>query len=300
MVIRATPVVCLVGLLAGTAPAVAAPVKVVSRAVVLDRAGRAPIAIRCLRARRECRGSVALGVPQRHLPVGCATCLVSVGRAGFRIPAGRTHTVSVRRSGPADVSDAADSWDVVALARLRGEKLDETAAARRQRTVKLGAPTTLPRPAVPLALVDIMSRWGLDSQSDDNALRFRVRTPRGTDAVRVEVRGRSLDLHPDMTEGPYVVPAGSFAPAGTNFHGELPIASGEFRYGERYPVRVTACNGPACEALQVEAEVSQGAYGYGDPICRLPRAGGSARAVLRPRAVHPSALAVLVAAPASA
>jgi hypothetical protein len=293
---RAAPVLCLLVVLAGAAPADAAPVKVVSHAEVLDRAGVAPIAIRCRRAHRACRGSVTLGVPQRHLPVACSTCLLDVGAARFLIPAGRTRAVTVRRAGPADVSDAADSWDVVAVARLRGEKLSRTEAARRHRSVRLEAPAALPRPAVPLALVDVVSRWGLDSQRDDDALRFRVRTPRATGAVRVEIRGRTVDLHPDMTEGPYVVPAGSFAPAGTNFHGELPIAPGEYRYGERYPVRVTACRGFECEALEVETEVSPGAYGYGDPICRLPRTGATAAAA-RPAVKHPSPLAVLLAAP---
>jgi hypothetical protein len=208
--------------------------------------------------------------------------------------------VAVRRVGPADESFEADSWDVVALGRLRTERLGMQARARRLRALRLEAPATLARPPVPLALVDIVSKWGLDQQRDDDALRFRVRAPRGVDAVRVEVRGRTLDLHPDMT---FVVPEGSFAPGGTNFHGELPIAAGEYRYGERYPVRVSACQGDACQALATEAEVSPGAYGYGGPICRLPRADGTAGPVAprrrRRAAVHPSALAVLVAAPAA-
>jgi hypothetical protein len=238
---------------------------------------------------------VTLGVPRRHQPVSCSTCLHEVGRAQFQIAARKTRVVAVRRVGMGDVSAAADSWRVIALARLRGEHIGQAAAERRQRAVRLDAPPALPRPAVRLSLIDLVSRWGLDSQSEENALRFRVRAPRGSTAVRVDIRGRALDLHPDMTDGPFFVPAGSFAPAGATFHGELPIAAGEYRYGERYAVRMTACEIDACSQRTVETEVARGAYGYGDPICRLPR--GAARAGRRPATIHPSPLAVLLAAP---
>jgi hypothetical protein len=290
--------VALLALPAGVAEA--ARVEVVSRDVTLSRAGVAPIAVRCAARRRSCRGVVRLGVPLRHQPVACDTCTLQVGRARFKIGSGRTQVVRVQRRGAADVSAAADRWEVLALARLDREKLGMNAIARRQRPVRLSAPPALPRPPVELSLLDVVSRWGLDYTGDDNALRFRVHAPRGTEAVRVEVGGRAVDLHPDMTDGPYVVPEGSFAPGGNAFHGELPIARGEFHYGERYEMKVYACHGSTCEALDELREVDRGAYGYGDPICRLPRGGGSAPAFVRRGATHPSALAVMVAAPGSA
>jgi hypothetical protein len=272
----------------------AAPVKVVSHAVELSRADVAPIAVRCTRA-RACRGVVEVGVPLRHQPVSCEACTLRIGRAHFRIGPGRTRLVRVHRSGPEDVSAAADSLEVFALASLDGEKLGMNARARRQRRVRLEAPAALARPVVGLSLVDIVSRWGLDNGQDDNALRFRVHAARGTEAVRVEVAGRAVDLHFDMTDGPYVVPRGSFAPGGTAFHGELPIGRDEFHYDHRYEMNVTACHGSTCDALDEFREIDRGAYGYGDPICRLTPGSGAPGAAPAPR--RPNPLAALVAGP---
>ena len=268
--------------------------KVVSKTVTLSRADVAPIAVRCSRT-RACRGVLELGVPLRHQPVSCSTCNLRIGLAHFRIGAGRTRRVRVHRSGPEDVSAAADRLDVFALAHLDGEKLGMNARARRQRRVRLMAPAELPRPAVGLSFVDVVSRWGLDGGADDNALRFRVHAARGTDAVRVELAGRGVDLHFDMTDGPYVVPRGSFAPGGTAFHGELPIGRDEFHYGQRYEMNVNACHASTCEALDEFREIDRGAYGYGDPICRLTPGSGVHGAAPAPR--RPSPLAVLVAGP---
>lgn len=290
---------CLLAASALLGPAAAlgsVPVKVVSTTVTLRQAAVAPVVVRC-RAHRVCRGVVTLGVPQRGLPVGCPTCNVTVGAARFRIPGGATRTVAVPRRGADDLSYYADAWDVIALATLRGERPGPAAAARRQRNVRVDAPPALPRPATALTLVDVLSRWGLDQPRDDNALRFEVRAPRGTDSVRVEIRGHTVDLHPAMGSGAYFVPSGSFAPAGVILHAETPIGRDEFHYGERYPMRITACQGDTCQALEVEREISQGAYGYGGPICTLRLGAGFTRK-LEPAVVHPSPLGVLVAAPA--
>lgn len=297
---RAALLLAALAALGAASPAGArTPVAAVSGTVVLKRADVARVKVHC-RQRHTCAGFLLLGVPARDLPVSCAACNDTIGGAQFRIRARHTSVVEVPRGFNQEPSAQANALDVWALAMLRGERglqnIDR--AARRQRAVRLVAPPELPRPRVPLTLTDIVSRWGLGPDDrDDNALRFRVQTRRGTDSVRVEFRDRTLDLHPSAEDGPYLVPAHSFAPAGVAFHGELPIARGEYRYGESYPLRITACAGSVCETLTSDSEVSEGNYGYGGPICRLRLPDGTTR-VLHPRVVEADPLAALTAAPA--
>lgn len=296
---RAAVLAAALAALGAAAPAGArTPVAAVSGTVVLKKADTALVRVHC-RQRRTCVGLLSLGVPERNLPVGCPACNVGIGGAEFRIRGRSTRTVAVRRGDVTQPSDDADALDVWAVATLRRERLQNIdRIARRQRRVRLVAPPELQRPRVPLALTDIVSRWGLGPDDrDDNALRFRVQTRRGTDSVRVEFRDRTLDLHPSAEDGPYLVPAHSFAPAGVAFHGELPIARGDYRYGESYPLRIIACAGAVCETLTTDSEVSVGNYGYGGPICRLRLPDGTTR-VLHPQVVAPDSLAALTAAPA--
>lgn len=239
-----------------------APVEVVSQEVVLARHDRARVVLRCNRSGRPCRGVLTLGVPRCGGPALDPRCLVPLGRRSFAIGARATRRVVVPRNVAGEhVAGRPDALVVHAAPSLR--RRAPARITRPTREVRLVAPASLARPALALEL-----RFAERLVHDRHAVRFEAAAPRGTTSVTVQLDGRSAELHP-RGSGPYVVGRRSFAVAGTIWHGELPVAEGELRAGERVRYRLLACDDAGCTETPGEITLGRDRSRDPQPICRL-------------------------------
>lgn len=247
----------LAAALAALAAGSPAPVEVVSDEVVLARHDRAPIAVRCNRRRRACRGVLVLGIERcSGHPVAQPGCQLAIGRRRFAIAARSTGTVTVRRALPAEyTADGPEEVVVRATPHLR--------RPGRSRRVRLVAPPELPRPELRPGL-----RMAERLVRNEDAIRFHAAGPRATTSMTVAFDGRDVALHRRMG-APHLLGRRSLAVAGAAWHGELPVERDRFRSGERHPYRLVACDASGCTETRGEIELAPDQSLIPRPICAL-------------------------------
>jgi hypothetical protein len=240
-----------------------APVTVTSSSVTLQRAGVAPVKVRCNRD-RSCHGTLVLSAPcdQRDAPVLMRGCRVPVGTRGFAVAAHRTRSVAVRRNGVRFTSGSGDAATVRAVAYLGTA---DGQRGGRARALTVTASPSLPRPDVEPALFRL-DALRVEDDASVYDLAFEVDVPRGSFSAEAAVGDRTAPLHPAGSE-PFVVPAGSWAPGGVSFHGTLRAGKGELPPHSSQSVRVTGCTIRGCQSTATTVQLP----GPDDPrpICHI-------------------------------
>ena len=228
----------------------------------LVRHDRARLVLEC-RARRECRGRVQLATACTVQPAFFRDCRSPIGQARYRVEAGRRRSVEIDRTiGERDTSAEAEAVTLTAIA--YGTRRRGTFTRGRRRAVRLRAPRSLARPEVPVGVRAVY-------RSSRATTRVLVDGRLSTTVARLELAGRPVDLHRDRF-APFSVPAGSFAPGGSQFHGVGRSDAEAPQVGETLPYRLTTCSGDACTTVEGRIRVERDPIDDA-PICMLPVLG---------------------------